>query len=157
MSKVQGIKELSAALDELKDFTKADGKSVLGAAVRNPMRGVQKTAKSNLSHISPGKTPLHRTYKGRLVSAGFASRSLRTIVKFNTNLTSATAILGVKAEAFYVLAFFERGTSKIPRQPFLVPALESHKATAVDEVGDAFKNRILKIAKKYAKAFPVKS
>jgi hypothetical protein len=151
-SRAKGLKNLSAALDELRDFTSADGRSTLRAAVRVPMGRVMKRAKTKLAAISPGQTPLHRTYRGRLVSAGFASRNLRVIVKMNRAGTSATAILGVRAEAFYAVAFFEKGTSKIPKQPFLVPSLEESQGSAPAEVGAAFQKRILQIASRYARA-----
>lgn len=127
-------------------------KSAMRAAVRNPMRKVQKRAAGNIARLSPGKTPLHRTYRGRLVSRGFAARSLRVVVWLWAKLgegTTARAVLGVKAEAFYAVQFFEKGTSRIPRQPWLVPALEAMKGTAVTDVGQALRKRILKIAAKW--------
>lgn len=149
MSRVKGKKELSAALTELADFTTRDGRSALVGAVRKPMASVMKRAKARLHKFSPGKAQLHRTYTGRMVSAGFASRNLQVVVKVNRSLTSATAILGVRAEAFYAVAFFERGTSKIPKQPFLVPSLEEAQESAPRDVGEAFKSRILQIANRY--------
>lgn len=129
-------------------------RSALRAAVQKPGRQVLNTARSNISAISPGKTPLHKTYKGRLVSMGFAKRSLRMIVKLARAGTGARAIIGVRAEAFYALQFFERGTSKIPARPFLAPALEARKDTAVKEVGQGLLRRIRTIARRRAKQSP---
>lgn len=154
MTQIKGVKELSAALEELKNFTKKDGKSALRAAVAVPMRKVKSKAQGALAKFSPGKTLLHRTYRGRMVGAGFASRNLRMIVKFNAAGTSATAVLGVRAEAFYAVQFFEKGTAKIAKQPFLVPSLETSKETAAADAGAAFKKRILAVANKYARLAP---
>jgi HK97 gp10 family phage protein len=157
VSKLLGAKELSAALTELGDFTSKDAKSVMRASVRVPMGKVMKTARGNISKFSPGKTLMHRTYRGRLVGAGFAARNLRIIVKINDAGTSVTAVLGVRAEAFYAVQFFEKGTAKIPRQPFLVPALETSKETAVNDVGSAYQRRILQIARRYARLNPARA
>lgn len=151
MSKVYGIRELSQALDELGDINRSEWRSVMRSAVRNPMRRIQARAVANIAKISPGKTLMHRTYLGRLVGRGFASRSIRMIVKFSKQVGSVTAILGVKAEAFYAIQFFEKGTSKIPRQPWLVPAFEAMKDTAVADVSAALAKRVKAVAKKWAK------
>lgn len=152
MSKLLGAKELHGALQELGDMDLPEWKSAMRSAVRVPMNKVRKRALGNIAKISPGNTPLHRTYRGRLVARGFASRSLKVIVRLFSKQgqgSTARAVLGVAAEAFYAVAFFEKGTSRIPRQPWLVPALEAMKNTAVTDVGAALKKRIDKIAAKW--------
>lgn len=156
-AKVIGADELRRALTELTAMNGPQWRAALRSAVRTPMNQVKSRAKANIAAISPGKTPLHRTYRGRLVSAGFASRNLRVIVKFAKDRSSVSAILGTRAEAFYATQFFELGTAKIPRKPWLVPALEGSKDSAVKEVGWALRRRIDAIAKKAAAASAAKS
>jgi len=145
---VEGAEVLKQALKELGDMKSSDWKSTLRAAVRVPMMRVRKQAIANLSAISPGKTPIHRTYLGREVTAGFAVRSVALVVKLFPAKGVVSAILGVKKEAFYALSFFELGTSTIPRHPWLAPALEASTDSSIKEVGEAMRRRINQIAKK---------
>jgi hypothetical protein len=149
-SGVQGSAELRKTLEELGDMQSSDWKSTMRAAVRAPMMRVRRRALVNLSAISPGKTPLHKTYLGRMVTAGFAYRNVLLKVKLYPRQGAAVANLGVAKEAFYVLSFFELGTSTIPRHPWLTPALEESTDSAVKEVGVAMRRRIEQIAKKRA-------
>jgi len=153
-SKLLGIPELSRTFDELGAMNSSEWRSAMRKAVRTPMAKTMTRARGNVARFSPGKTLLHKTYRGRLVSAGYAARNLRMIVKFSRGGGSATAILGVRAEAFYALAFFERGTSKIAAQPWLVPAFSASQETAVQDVGQAWLTRINAIAKKRMAASP---
>lgn len=148
---VEGAAELRLALKELGDMQASDWKSTLKTAVRVPMMRVRKQAIANISSISPGKTEIHRTYLGREVTAGFASRSLRVVVRLRAKQGIVSAVLGVLPEAFYALSFFELGTSTIPRQPWLTPALEASSDNAVKEVGAAMRRRIEQIARKRMK------
>lgn len=145
-SDLEGYAQLSKQLFELAN--PKEGLAALKESVRKPMQGVLKVARANVAKISPGKADLHRTYKGRLVGAGFAARSLGVRVVVSRDKTSASALLGVRKEAFYAVQFFELGTATIPKQPWLVPALESSKATAVKSIGATMKKRIEKIARK---------
>lgn len=147
--RLQGADELRRALRELSNTDTSQWKSALRAGVRTPMAKVMKTAKANMASFSPGKTELHRTYTGRLVALGFSSRNIRLITKIAKDKTSISAILGVRKEAFYAF-FFELGSSKTPRKPWLVPAFESHKDTAIRDIGAAIKKRLDAIAKRAA-------
>jgi HK97 gp10 family phage protein len=147
---LEGYAELTKKLSELAD--PKQGLSALREAVRKPMRQVMQVAQSNIAKISPGRADIHRTYKGRLVGAGFAARSLRMVVKVGKDKRAVSALLGVRKEAFYAVQFFELGTAAIPKQPWLVPALESSKDEAIRSVGATLKARIEKIAKKRAAA-----
>lgn len=149
-TELEGYAELSRKLKELAD-PKA-GASALRASVSTPMRAVLKKARANIAAISPGRADSHRTYKGRIVGAGFAARSLKVVTKMSKDKASASALLGVKKEAFYAVQFFELGTAAIPKKPWLVPALLASKDAAIKGVGDTLKKRIEKIAKKRAAA-----
>lgn len=143
-----GAAVLSKALQELGNMGSKDWKSTMRVAVQVPMQRVKKQAAANLSAISPGKVAQHKTYKGRIVAAGFAARNLVLVVKVNAIQGVAWAMLGVRTEAFYVLSFFELGTSSIPRHPWLTPAMEASKDSTITEVGSAMRKRIDRIAKK---------
>jgi len=144
--RVEGTKELTEKLRLLS--TPKEYIGALRESVRMPMKQVFKKAKANLSRISPGKREIHRTYKGRLVSSGFALRSLRMIVATGKEKESASAVLGVRKEAFYVLQFFELGTAHISAQPWLQPAFYSSRQEMVNGTGDGIKAYIEKIARK---------
>lgn len=143
---VHGTKELTEKLREL--ASPKEQAATLRAAVREPMKDVMRVAQSNISRISPGKRQIHRTYKGRLVTAGFASRNLRMITRMSRDKQMAQSVLGVRKEAFYALQFFELGTAKIPRQPWLMPAFYQSRNQTLAKVGEAMKKRIERIARK---------
>lgn len=147
---LEGYAELSKKLYEL--ASPKEGLAALKESVRRPMRQVLRKAQANIAKISPGKRELHRTYTGRLVSRGFAARSLKVEVRVSKDKTSASALLGVRREAFYAVQFFELGTAYIPKQPWLVPALESSRDSAIAAVGATMRKRIEAIAKKRASA-----
>lgn len=143
---LQGVPALMRQLRELGD-PKAQA-ATLRAAVRTPMRLVETKARANIASFSPGQADIHRTYKGRMVGAGFAARSIRIEVKLSRDKEAATARLGVRKEAFYAVQFFELGTALIPRQPWLTPAFESSQDQALAAMGAEFRKRIERIAKK---------
>lgn len=143
---LEGAAELTAKLREL--ASPKEQASTLRASVRDPMRKVMAKFQVNLAALSPGDRQIHRTYKGRLVTSGFAARSVRMLVKMSRDKQSATAILGVLAEAFYILQFFELGTSKIQQHPTLEPAFRSSESSMLQGVADTMKKRIDRIAKK---------
>lgn len=145
-SYVEGTKELTEKLREL--ASPKEQAATLRAAVRAPMAQVMKRAQTNIVRLSPGKRQIHKTYRGRLVTAGFALRSIRMIVKMSKDKQLAQAVLGVRAEAFYALQFFELGTAKIARQPWLQPAFYQSRDESVRLVGETMKKRIERIAKK---------
>lgn len=92
---------------------------------------------------------LHKTYKGRTVTPGFLSRSIRRAAFAKRGAKNEVrAVVGVAREAFYGLAFVERGTSKMPAQPWLVPAFESTQGQVLDKFKRSLKARIERAAKK---------
>lgn len=144
---VTGTAELVAKLREL--ASEKEQRAALVEAIRKPMKEVLARAQSNISVVSPGKTPLHRTYKGRLVSSGFASRGVQMRVKYDKR-GRAVGVVGIHREAFYALSFFELGTAHIPARPWLLPAFHNTRSETVRQVGEVLKARIERIAKKRA-------
>lgn len=144
--KVDGLAELDRKLLELGN-PKAQG-AALRASVSKAMKTVKAKAQANIASVSPGLAEIHRTYKGRLVGAGFASRSLTVVTRLSRDKQQATAMLGVKREAFYAINFLELGTSRTPPHPWLVPAFQASRKSAVAEVADVLRKRIKRIAGK---------
>jgi len=123
-----------------------------GTAAPRQLVGVAKAAIQPALHAArstvPQGTEPHKTYKGRLVSPGFALASLETDAKFNRQTGSAEARLGYRQEAFYAAIFLELGTSKMPAQPTLRPALESTEQEALGIIATDMRERIDKITKR---------
>ncbi len=142
MNHLEGFAELDRALAALAD-PKDTGK-VLRSGAGAGMRLVKKQAQATI----PKGNRAHRTYKGRLVAPGFASRSLTVSTKLSRDKQKVFARLGVKREAFYAVQFLELGTARIARQPWLIPAYEQTKAQAVAKMREAMRRRIFQIARK---------
>lgn len=135
-----GVAELTRKLEALKKLD--DGK-----ALRSAVRAGIKPAVDRAKATVPIGTVVHRTYKGRLVAPGFARRSMRVITRMSKDKQKATAVLGVRAEAFYVLQFLERGTSKIAKRPWLVPAFEGTLTQQESALAQSLRKSIDKAAR----------
>lgn len=140
-----GVAELTRKLKLLGDPKQQ--RKALRQSVTVPMRRVMKAAKINLERVSPGVAEFHKTYTGRIVTRGFAQRSVRLRVSVTKKLTAAFAKLGVLKEAYYAVSFFERGTAKLGARPWLVPAFEVNRENSLRLVGQTLKENIEKIAK----------
>ena len=137
---LDGVAALTKQLKALASVSETG--AVLKGAVSDAMGKVRDQARQNV----PVGRKRHRTYKGRLVSPGFAKRSLRVLARLSKDKTRAYALLGVRSEAFYALQFIELGTSRIPRRPWLVPAFEASKDESLREIGASMRRRIELIA-----------
>lgn len=142
---LEGVAELSAKLTRM--ASPKDNAKALKASVAQPMQKVARVARANLARVSPGKAPFHRTYLGRIVSTGFASRSVVVRTSINRSKTAAFAKLGVRKEAFYAINFFELGTATIGKRPWLVPAFESQRSPALAGITESLRKSVLKYAK----------
>jgi HK97 gp10 family phage protein len=116
-SNLAGLRDLTRRLRALGRLE--DGKAIR-AAVREAIKPALKRAKQTV----PVGSYAHKTYRGRLVGPGFLKRSIRVETVLSRDKQSASALLGVRREAFYGLQFVELGTSKMPAQPWLIPAFE---------------------------------
>lgn len=137
---LDGFRALDKQLAELAD-AKATG-SVLRSGAGYAMRRVAKQAKA----AAPVGREAHRTYKGRLVAPGFASRSVRVVTKLSRDKQKVSALLGVRREAFYALQFIELGTSRIPARPWLVPVFERNQKQVLADLKTGLTRRLKKIA-----------
>jgi HK97 gp10 family phage protein len=137
---LEGVAELMSKLDALGRLE--DGKT-LRAAGRRAGRVIVDRARA----LIPKGTVAHRTYKGRLVAPGFASRSIRYVATVSKDKQKVTVLVGVRAEAFYAVQFVELGTSKMGKQPWLRPAFQSTIDQQQSAIADHLRATIEKIAK----------
>lgn len=137
---LDGADELSKKLKEL--GATVGGKALRSAAV-SAMLPTLREAKQSI----PKGTRAHKTYKGRIVAPGFASRQVRRKSSLSRDKTAATVRLGVTREAFYAVQFLERGTSTMRKQPWLVPAYNKTYKEVTKRFQDGLRKRIEKVAK----------
>jgi HK97 gp10 family phage protein len=117
-SALEGVNKLMRQLGEL-------GKLEEGKAIRRAVREGIEPALARAKATVPIGSVMHRTYKGRLVAPGFASRNLRLVTSLSRDKQMAAAILGVRNEAYYALLYVEKGTVYMPARPWLKPAFDS--------------------------------
>lgn len=121
-----------------------DGKA-LRTAVKAGIRPVFTQAKANI----PKSSQFVKTYKGRLVGPGFASRNIRTISQLKPAEGIARASVGVRAEAYYAVNFVQQGKGPHnPRaQPWLTDAAEQTLSQQDAAVAASLQKSIDKAAK----------
>jgi HK97 gp10 family phage protein len=124
VAEVEGMAGLRDALNELK-FRAA--KNAITLASRHAAKIIQAEAQA----AAPVGDVAHKTYKGRLVAPGFLKRGINVAVRYLSRKGAVLAKIGPRREAFYGTQFLEIGTSKMPKQPWLVPAYEAKKDEAV--------------------------
>ncbi len=142
--KIVGFDALAKKLQTLSNA--AEIGKVLKSVVHRAMVDTKKTAAS----LIPEGTVAHKTYKGRLVTPGFAKRSLRVVSRLDKKRGAAYAVLGVLAEAFYAIQFVELGTSKMPAQPWLRPAFAASKDPNIRKIAEGMRQWIVGIAQKHS-------
>lgn len=134
-----GLDELSKALKRLEPRKQ---RNAITNAVRAAMKPVEKEAKATV----PVGTVPHKTYKGRLVGPGFASRNVRRVVKRSRDGLSFSAIVGVRSEAFYAVQFWEWGSYGRKRTPWLSNAMDRRRAEVSKLLRRELKEKIIKQA-----------
>lgn len=137
---VAGISELAAKLADLGRLDEGKG---LRAAVRNGIKPIFDQAKTNI----PKSPDAAKTFKGRLVGPGFASRNIRTITQVKLDQGYARGSVGVRSEAYYAVDFVERGTKKQKAQHWLTEASEQTKEAQLDAVASSLQKSITKYTK----------
>lgn len=140
-SRLEGVADLTAQLTELGvKLAARELRGIIGDALKE----AEHLARAN---IPQGEEP-HRTYKGRLVSGGFAISTLHIETRLDKRTGSAIATLGVAREAFYATAFVELGTAHMPARPWLRPAFEQSEDAMLKAIGTQMKTRIDSITAK---------
>lgn len=132
---IVGLAQLGRQLLALK--ASMQGK-FLRASVKQGIQPALERARS----LIPVGVDAHRTYKGRKVQPGFAKKSIRAVVTVARDKASASAILGVKSEAFYATQFVELGTSKTAARPWLRPAFRGTKQQQESGIAETLKKSI---------------
>lgn len=140
---LEGVAELTAKLTDL--GAKVAAKELRGS-VKVALEVALHAARSNI----PIGTQAHMTYRGRLVTAGFAAQSLHIETRLDKRSGGAVAMLGVSAEAFYALQFIELGTSKFAASPWLRPAFAASEDAMLQDLASEMRKRVERIAKKRA-------
>lgn len=140
-SQLEGVKDLTSKITELgAKFATQQLKGVVNVAIGEALHKARTTI--------PVGTIAHRTYRGRIVSPGFALSTLHVETKIDKRAGSAIAFLGVKREAFYAVQFLELGTAKMAARPWLRPAFETSQDEMLQAIGDEMRKRVERIAKK---------
>jgi len=145
---LKGVKELDAQLAEL-------GSRLGGNALRTAVRDAVKPVFRRAQETIPVGTRAHRltaTYGKRLVAPGFGKRSLRIKTGFAQGGKGAFATVGVRDEAFYVVAGFEYGYRGIPRNPWLRHAFNATQKEQLAIFSASLKKRIRDAIRKRARA-----
>lgn len=140
MASVEGMKELSLKLSKLQ--RNAGGK-ILRSAAMSATLPVLRAAQANV----PKGTEAHKTYKGRLVGPGFASRNVRRRSRLSKDKTRVFVSIGVSKEAFYTALFLELGTRYIQKKPWLRPALRDNQKEVVKRFSAIMKKKIEQTAR----------
>jgi HK97 gp10 family phage protein len=147
-----GYKELS---NQLKRMSRSVGGKALRSAAMTATLPALKEAQSSAPVGNPpyqyeGREvdpyPV-KTYKGRLRTPGFTSRSIARKSKLSRDNTHVRVMLGVRPEAFYAINFYEFGTSRQPAQPWLEPSFRRSIPAVDTRFREQLKLRIDKAAK----------
>ena len=137
--KIEGLRDLSNKLVQL---DKKLASKILRQAALNATTPLMREAKARV----PRGDVAHRTYKGNLVSPGFASRSIKRASSVRGGVASVR--IGVRREAFYAVQFVELGTDKASAQEWLVPAYESQRTNIEKRFADQMRKKIEEVAMK---------
>lgn len=137
------IEGTAALIEKLAQIGKLEDGKALRSAARAGIKPVFIQAKANI----PKSPDAAKTYKGRLVGPGFASRNIRTITQLKQAEGIVRASVGVRAEAFYAVRFVERGTKKQKAQHWLTEAFEQTQGKQIDAVVASLEKSIAKYTK----------
>lgn len=139
MAAVEGMRELMRALGELGAGVQLNA---LRSAAQAAGRAVVKNAQGR---IQVGDEP-HRTYRGVLVSPGFARRSIVARSYIDKRRGRVGVAIGVRAQAFYAVNFLEleRGRSGARGRPWLRPAFEASEQQMLDAYRNALQRAVNK-------------
>ena len=138
----KGFNKLSKKLIGLGE--KAGGK-VLRASATSATLPLWRAAQANAPEND--RDYLSTLYTGRKVSPGFLKRNVKR-KSWQPRKTFVKAMVGPTTEAFYGTSFVELGTSKMPAQPWLVPAYNATKGTVLRRLTKALKRGIDRERKK---------
>jgi len=137
-NQIEGLAELSRKLSKLEAGLAA---KTLRQAAMNAATPVVREARLRI----PVGEEAHRTYKGNLVSPGFAKRNIKKKIAIKDG--RAVVSIGVAREAFYVVQFLELGTRYIPETPWLVPSFVAQRRNVEQRMAAQLKTKIEKLSR----------
>lgn len=137
---LEGVSDLMRRLDAL-------GKLEDGKALRRSVAAGGRVVVARAKALIPKGVDAHRTYRGRLVAPGFASRSIRAVTTLTKDKQKAAVLVGVRNEAFYAVQFVEIGTARMEKQPWLRPAFQSTLDAQQQAIAESLRKSIIKAAK----------
>ena len=135
---ITGLKELSDKLNQLDT-------ALAAKALRQSVYNATLPATRAMKMGAPVGTEAHRTYRGRLVAPGFLKRSIRAISFVKGGI--ATALIGVKREAFYGVQFVDRGTKNMNARPWFTSVFEQSRDAMEARLVEQLKAKIDKAIK----------
>lgn len=141
---LDGVAQLSRQLDALKSME--DGKALKRAA-KAFIQPAFKIAQATIPQLKETKRGFHSTYKGNIVTKGFAKRSLRTISTYDKRTATASGVLGVRKKAYYAVNYVDKGTRYQKAQEWIVNALMTGKSAGEDRLKASLQADINKLAK----------
>jgi hypothetical protein len=144
--KVQGWDELDKKFNQLTNIK--DMQKVMRSGVVFALTPVVKQAKNT----APQGDKAHKTSKGRLVSSGFAARSVkkRTIKGKKGDGFVIKGIVGLSAEAWYATLYstgFSRQGNSFSGDNWLAKSLEQNQGVVFNRFKQKMHKAIAKIAK----------
>lgn len=146
---ITGYKELH---DKLAAMGAAAGGKALRSAALQSMLPVLRAAQANAPVGNPpynGKDPYPvKDWKGRYRTPGYLKRNIIRRAYLSRDRKMARVYVGPKNSAFYGTQFLELGTSKIPKRPWLEPALRANLSAVDERLKAALKKNIDKAAKR---------
>jgi hypothetical protein len=138
VNKVKGLDELSK---ELRKLGPDIGRKLLRSSTSGALTPTFKKIKAS---APVGGTP-HRTFKGRLVSGGFLSRSLKRSSRFLPRKGRAIAKIKILPEAFYG-AFYDVGVpGKFPKTGWFTGTFINDRRAIEKRFSDILKAKIKKL------------
>lgn len=138
---IKGMAELRRSLRELKV-------SAQGSAMRNAASfAVTPVAKRTAATVPQG-TVQHKTYKGRTVAPGFASRQVRKQVVVSRDKMTVYAMVGFSREAFYTMYFSPYSKRDQTKDDFQEAALRDQQDLVVNRFASQLAKAIRKAAAK---------
>jgi HK97 gp10 family phage protein len=151
--KAEGLDELMKAL---KEFTPQIQKRVLGTAMRNAMKPVMMTARSNARALDDPQTPSN--ISKNIISQRASKKVMRMAGVRDADMMQRVGVRGGAKDpqtndpmnTFY-WRFHEFGTSKIAARPFMRPALAQNTQRTTAIMVDELKKGIDRTARRLAK------
>lgn len=138
------ITGLSALEDELLQYSDKMAKNILGGAIKEGAKVIQKAAKNNVNN---SKGPHNLKVKGVYIKINPGNLKKFIRVKFDRSGTRRFKInyeVYVKQKTAWYWRFVELGASHMAAQSFMRNAFESEKENAVEVVAEYITSRLEK-------------